>query len=81
MSGVRGIFKPKKCIFGVSQGKLLGYVVSNEGISIDLERVQAIKGLSLPVNKKGVQSFFRKINFINKFISDFFGLVRPSPSC
>lgn len=66
-----------KCIVGVSQEKLLGYVVSKEGISIDPKRVKAIKKLSLPVNKKGLQSFIGKINFMSRFITDFVGLVRP----
>lgn len=26
---------PKKCIFGIPQGKLLGHVVSKEGVSIN----------------------------------------------
>ena len=29
---------PKKSIFAVEQGKLLGFIVSNEGMIIDLER-------------------------------------------
>ena len=33
---------PKKSIFGVIRGKLLGHIVSKEGIRIDLERVKAI---------------------------------------
>lgn len=28
---------PKKCIFGVTKGKLLGHVILEKGISIDLE--------------------------------------------
>lgn len=68
---------PKKCIFGVSQGKLLGHVVSKEGVSIDLNHIKSIKELPLPVNKKGIQSFLGKINFISRFISDFTGIVIP----
>lgn len=68
---------PKKCIFGVPQGKLLGHIVSKEGVSIDLDWVKAIKELPLPVNKKGVQSFLGKVNFVSRFISDFTGIVRP----
>ena len=33
---------PKKCVFVVIEGKLLGHVVSKKGISIDLERIKAI---------------------------------------
>ena len=34
---------PKKCVFTVIEGKLLGHVVSKKGISIDLERIKAIE--------------------------------------
>lgn len=47
---------PKKCIFGVPQGKFLGHIVSKEGVSINLDRVKAIKEIPLPVNKNGVPS-------------------------
>ena len=49
---------PKKSIFCVIEGKLLGHIVSQEGIRIDPERVEAIQRLSLPSNKIGVKSFF-----------------------
>ena len=32
---------PKKCVFVVLDGKLLGDVISKKGISIDLERIKA----------------------------------------
>lgn len=60
----------------MSQGKLLGHIVSKEGVSIDPDCVKAIKELPLSVNKKGVQSFLGKINFVSRFIYDFAGMVR-----
>ena len=33
---------PKKCVFAVIEGKLLGHVVSKKGISIDPEMIKAI---------------------------------------
>lgn len=68
---------PKKCIFGVPQGKLIGHVVSKEGVSINLDQIKALKELPLLVNKKGVQSFLGKVNFVSCFISNFAGMVRP----
>lgn len=62
---------PKKSIFGVTEGKLLGHIVSKEGIHIDPEQVKAIQQLPLPSSKPGVRSFFGQINFIRKFIPDF----------
>ena len=46
---------PKKCMFAVTEGKLLGHVVSKKGISIDPERIKAIEQIPLPHNKKGMQ--------------------------
>ncbi|KAH9307169.1 hypothetical protein KI387_043841 [Taxus chinensis] len=62
---------PKKSVFCVTEGKLLGHIVSKDGIKIDPERVQAIQQIPLPTSKKGVHSFFGKINFLRRFIPDF----------
>lgn len=61
----------KKSVFGLMEGKLLGHIVSKEGIKIDTEKVQAIQSLSLPSNKTEVHSFFRKVNFLRRFVPDF----------
>lgn len=37
---------PRKCIFGVTKGKLLGHLVSKNGVRKDLERVAAIDKIS-----------------------------------
>ena len=33
---------PKKCVFAVTEEKLLGHFIPKKGISIDLERIRAI---------------------------------------
>ena len=55
---------PKKCVFAVIEGKLLGHVISKKGISIDPERIKAIEQIPLHHNKKGMQSFMGTINFV-----------------
>ena len=47
----------KKCIFGVTSGKLVGHIVSQKGIEIDPDKVKAIREMSPPKNKKEVQGF------------------------
>lgn len=47
----------KKSIFTVDKGKLLEHVILKEGWAIDIDRVEAIDKLSLPLNKKALQSF------------------------
>ena len=62
---------PKKSHFAVQEGKLLGHLVSIDGIRIDPERVKAILKISLPRSKKDFQSFIGKINFLRWFIPNF----------
>jgi hypothetical protein len=56
----------------MKEGKLLGHIVSVEGVKIDPSRVEDIKTLSLPRSKKEIQSFLGKINFLRILISEFF---------
>jgi hypothetical protein len=46
---------PKKCIFGVPSGILLGNVVSRDSIRTNLEKVQAILNMKRPTNVKDDQ--------------------------
>ena len=68
---------PKKCVFAVMEGKLLGHIVSKKGISIDPERIKAIEQIPLPHNKKGMQYFMGNINFVHRFVPDFAQTVKP----
>jgi ribonuclease HI len=67
---------PKKSLFAMQEGKLLGHIVSAEGVRIDPDRVEAIQALSLPRSKKEVQAFLGRINFLRRFISNFAELVK-----
>jgi hypothetical protein len=62
---------PKKSLFAMQEGKLLGHIVSVEGVRIDPRRVEAIQALSIPRSKKEVQSFLGKINFLRRFVPNF----------
>jgi hypothetical protein len=68
---------PKKSVFGIDEGKLLGHVASPGGVSIDPKRVQSIKYVRPPVNKKALQSFLGKINFIRRFVPNFDERIKP----
>jgi hypothetical protein len=54
---------PKKSLFSIKEGKVLGHISSAEGVKIDPNRVEAIKMLSLPRSKKQIQSFLGNIKF------------------
>jgi hypothetical protein len=54
----------------------LGHIFSKEGVKIDPHRVEAIKVIGLPRNKKEIQSFLGKINFLRRFIPNFVEIVK-----
>ena len=43
---------PKKSLFGLEEGKILGHIISKEGIRIDPTRIEAILNISYPRNIK-----------------------------
>ena len=60
----------------MQEGKLIGHIVSADGIKIDPERVKAIMKITIPRNKKEIQSFIGKINFLIWFIPNFAQIVK-----
>jgi hypothetical protein len=67
---------PKKSHFAMQEGKLLGHIVSRDGIRIDPKRVEAIETLAIPRNVKEIQSFLGKINFLRRFVPNFAEIVK-----
>jgi hypothetical protein len=45
---------PDKCVFGVSKGKMLGYIISSDGIWANLDKTKAIMSMVEPSTKKEV---------------------------
>ena len=57
-----------KCVFGVTIGKFLGFMVSQRGIEVNPEKIQAIMELALPKTVNEVQSLNGKVATLNRFI-------------
>ncbi|PKI74132.1 hypothetical protein CRG98_005477 [Punica granatum] len=55
---------PAKCTFGTRLGKLLGFVVSERGIEVDPDKVNAIKELPPPSSVLEVRGFLGRLNYI-----------------
>jgi hypothetical protein len=68
---------PKKSIFAVEQGKILGFIVSSDGMIIDPERTQFIAKLPPTTSNKSMQSFLDQVNFVRRFFPNFSEMVRP----
>ena len=60
---------PSKCMFGVTAGKFLGFIVSHRGIKENPKKVRAIMELEPPRTMKEVQSLNGKIVALSRFIS------------
>ena len=60
----------------MEEGNILGHIVSKEGVKIDTERVEVIKQIAHPRNKKEVQSFLGKIGFLRNFVPNFVEMVK-----
>lgn len=67
---------PKNSLFGLEEGKLLGHVISKDGIKRDPDRIQTILKIPHPRNVKELQAFLGKINFLRRFIPNLVELIR-----
>ena len=68
---------PKKCTFGVTAGKLLGFMITQRGIEVDPTKIKAILEMQPPKLEKEVRSFLGKIQYISRFISKLTTMCEP----
>jgi hypothetical protein len=59
---------PEKCVFGVRQGKILGYLVSHRGIEANPTKIQAIMDMAPLQSTKDVQRLTGRLAVLNRFI-------------
>ena len=67
----------EKCHFMVSQGIVLGHIISEKGIEVDKAKVDLISKLPPPKNVKNVRQFFGHAGFYRRFIQDFSKIAKP----
>nr|XP_027063201.1 uncharacterized protein LOC113689657 [Coffea arabica] len=60
---------PKKCVFGVTSKKFLGYLVSHRGIEANPDKVKAIQDMSPPRNIRELQRLTGRLAALNRFFS------------
>ncbi|RDX69867.1 Retrovirus-related Pol polyprotein, partial [Mucuna pruriens] len=67
----------EKCHFMVTEGIVLGYLVSNRGIEVDKEKVDIITSLPNPTSVQEVRSFLGHVGFHRRFIKNFSKIALP----
>ena len=71
------VFNWEKCQFMVTQGIVLGHVVSKEGIEVDKAKVELISNLPTAKCVKDIRSFLGHAGFYRRFIKIFSAIARP----
>jgi hypothetical protein len=69
MRDARLRLNPEKCVFGIRQGKILGYLVSHRGIEANPTKIQAIINMTPPQSARDVQRLTGRLATLNRFIS------------
>jgi hypothetical protein len=59
---------PKKCIFRITRGVVLGCLVSMKGIEANPDKIRAITQMQAPQTRKDVQKLTGRIVTLNRFI-------------
>ncbi|XP_071712963.1 uncharacterized protein [Rutidosis leptorrhynchoides] len=60
---------PLRCSFGETEGKFLGYLVTEQGIQANPKKITAIENMTAPRTVKEVQSLTGKLVALTRFLS------------
>ena len=71
------VLKPSKCKFFQKSVEFLGHVVSQEGISCDPNKLEAIKNWPQPQKVKDIRSFLGLASYYRKYIRSFASIAAP----
>ena len=69
--------KLSKCSFAGDSVKCLGQQVSSEGVTIDDDKLQAIRDLPRPSDATGVRSFVGFVNYFRQYIDKYAEICEP----
>jgi hypothetical protein len=72
--------KLRKCLFYKKQIHYLGHIISEDGIDVDHENIDAIKEWSAPKNMTEVRSFMGLDGYYIRFIAGFSRIAYPITS-
>jgi hypothetical protein len=66
---------PLKCVFGVSAGKFLGFIIHTHDMEIGPTKIESINKVQSPQCKNNIQKFLEKLNYLRRFIFNLSGKI------
>ena len=69
--------KPEKCEFNVEKTMFLRFIISVDGIEMDLANVEAVLNWETPNSVKDIQCFLGFANFYRRFINKYLYICQP----
>jgi hypothetical protein len=68
---------PKKCHYSQTKVKFLGHMIEDGQLSVDPDKVKAIRNMPFPEDRKGLKRVIGMLSFIRKFVPDYNALTAP----
>ena len=69
--------KLKKCSFFLKETQYLGFIINDQGVKPDPEKVKAINTLPAPTTVKQLRSFIGMCSYYRRFIPRFSAIAKP----
>lgn len=66
-----------KCVYGVTELKFLGHILSVNGIKPDTDKLESIRNFRKPRTAEETRSFLGLVNYVGKFIPNLATLTDP----
>jgi hypothetical protein len=69
--------KLSKCDFWLREIKILGHTISQDGVSVDPEKVQEVMDWKPPTSVRQIRGFLGLVGYYRRFIPDFSRIAKP----